>query len=90
MRIKRGWGDRALQECNPSTQSSVDCGKSIPAGLGDFQAGFFMAEGMCLQAMASSVKLIVYTADRPLDYLFGLSFLAWVSALLEGGRLRKR
>jgi hypothetical protein len=22
----RGWEDRALQECNPSAQSSVDCG----------------------------------------------------------------
>jgi len=50
-------GGRALQECNPSTESTVDC-VSIPPGSGPAWAGVFFQE-LPPQATAQSEKLTV-------------------------------
>ena len=48
-----GWGDRALQECNPSTQSSVECRVLHPFRTGALCSG----PDAPLQSMVQSEKL---------------------------------
>jgi hypothetical protein len=66
--LSRGSGDRALQECNPSPEPSVDCSDCIPPGSGTLSNRVFA----CPDASAShgqSEKLSVPSAASSLSDL---------------------
>lgn len=68
--LPRGSGDRALQECNLSTEPSMDCSDCIPPGPGT-RLGRVFASWDASASHGQSEKLIVSPAVRP-------PFFTWI------------
>jgi hypothetical protein len=62
--LPRGSGDRALQECNPSTEPPMDCSDCIPPGSGKLSNRVLALEDASA-GHGQSEKLIVSSAVRP-------------------------